>query len=94
MAKIRVVNLAYDTLNISASLGSATFTTSTVGKTTASPFYTVTPGNYTIKIGDLTNIGSILFLNGQTIESGRIYTIIYTGIINAVLLALLQVKKQ
>ena len=77
-AKIRIVNLSHDSLNITAYAGTNSFA-SGVGINSASAFSQVQAGLYELKAGDPANISTVISAGNQMLSAGKIYTLLYTG---------------
>jgi hypothetical protein len=77
-AKIRVVNLASDSLNITGTAGTNNVATN-VTSNTASAFSPITAGQYVIKVGDPAKLSTVVSTNSVMLAAGKIYTLIYTG---------------
>jgi len=79
-AKIRLANLCADTLNATVSVGSNSVL-SNIGYGTVSSFVEVAAGTNNIKVGDPLNFASVIMVGtgAQTLNSGKIYTILLTG---------------
>ncbi len=79
-AKVRFVNLSGDTLNESCFIGSTNVATN-VGYGTITPFYQVAAqSGVTVLFQDPSNPTKLATLSSQSFGSGKIYTIMLTGI--------------
>jgi len=90
-AKIRLINLSPDSLSLTGSLknintGDTATLASGIGKITAtgstsiSAFFPLAAGTYKLVVADPLNyLGSSASISTQTLNAGKIYTVIYTG---------------
>jgi hypothetical protein len=80
-AKVRFVNLGSDNLNETYSVGSSNLD-SNVLSSKVTQFREVTAGSYTVRVGDPTNLASVVSINNQELNAGKAYTILLTGTVN------------
>ena len=76
--KIRLVNLSHDALSITGNAGATAFATG-IASISGSSFTSIPAGTYVIKVGDPSNISSVVSVPSQNYSAGKIYTVIYTG---------------
>ncbi|MBL7718634.1 MAG: DUF4397 domain-containing protein [Flavipsychrobacter sp.] len=81
-SKIRLVNLSADNYNLSFYVGGPKLD-SNVAYKGVTPFYEVNAGSANIIAQDPMQVGNQRTLNGQMLEAGKIYTIIFTGKTNS-----------
>jgi hypothetical protein len=81
-AKVRVVNLSTDAMSVNANLGSTVIATGVGPQGSSAGFVQVAAGSYDIKVGDPTNIGTVVQTSATPLNSGKLYTVMLTGTVS------------